>query len=169
MNRRGVFGLALAALLVEASPAQIALSAEPSGAANGVDLSCFGRLAFGRMFLSSEAQQSLEFEVSLRFGEGEILALIDPETSKVDTILYDAEVTSGSLRFKGENERRVIWTRLSGVMGPLVGEAVDSDGDIVALSIERRAPDGGGRPFALFDASGGSAYRGVCRQRRGPD
>lgn len=159
--------IALAASLIEAT-LTVAVCAMPEDAANVLVFSCRGRLEFGRTFLSSEAQPSLEFEVSVRFGEGEILALVDPETSRVKTVLYDAEVKSGSLRFKDGDEKRVVWTRLSGATGPLVGEALASDRDVIALSVDRQAPDGG-RPFALFAAAGGRAYRGDCRARHGPN
>lgn len=168
--RRRVVGWALAALLFEATQAPPAGRAQPVAApANGFELACSGTLAFGRTFLSGAAEATLDFEVSVQFGEGEMLALVDPETSKVETVLYDAEVTSGLLRFKGGDDRRIVWTRMSGQTGPLVGEAVASDGDIVALSIERRTTDVDERPFALFAAAGGSAYRGVCRSRMRPD
>ena len=77
MGRRWVFEFVLAAFLIEAALTRVSVGAEPAGAANGLELSCVGRLEFGRTFLSSEAQPSLEFEVSVRFGEGEILALVD--------------------------------------------------------------------------------------------
>ncbi len=166
MGRRVVFGLTLAALMISAPPKQDAAGAEAPDTADSLHLSCAGRLAFGRTFRSSEAQPSLEFEVSVRFGEGEILALVDPETSKVETALYDAEVTSGSLRIKTGDVLPIVWTRLSGVTGPLIGEAIASDGDVLALSVEGQEASGEGRPFALFAAADASAYRGVCKERQ---
>jgi hypothetical protein len=37
----------------------------------------------------------------------------------------------------------------------MAGEAIASDGDVVALSTERHGPVGGERPFALFAAASG--------------
>lgn len=166
MDRRLVLGLTLAALMIFAAPKEIAVGAETPDAANSLHLSCSGRLAFGRTFRSSEAQPSLEFEISVRFGEGEILALVDPETSKVETALCDAEVTSGSLRIKSGDLLPIVWTRLSGATGPFIGEAIASDGDVLALSVEGQEAGGQGRPFALFAAADASAYRGVCKERQ---
>ena len=165
LGRPSVFGLTVAALMTVAAPKQFAVGAQTPEGANSLRLSCSGRLAFGRTFRSSEAQLSLEFEVLVRFGEGEILALVDPETSKVDTALYDAEVASGEMRLKSEDAMRVIWTRLSGDTGPLIGEAIAGDGDLLALSVERQEAGGERRPFALFAAAGATAYRGVCLRR----
>ena len=168
--RSRVFGLAFAAVLLETTQAPVVSHAQPIAApADSLELACSGSLEFGRAFLSTAAEPRLDFEVSVQFGEGEILALVDPETSKVETVLYDAEVTSGLLRFKGGDDRRIIWTRMSGLIGPLVGQAVASDGDIIALSIERRTTEADERPFALFAAAGGSAYRGVCHSRARSD
>jgi hypothetical protein len=92
---------------------------------------------------------TLSFEVSITFGEGELLALVDPETSKVDKIIYDAESTSGSLILGEGYETTIVWTRTSGATGPLVGQAITSDGDVIGLSIEP-ARAGSEQPFVLF-------------------
>ncbi len=166
---RRILEIALVALPIAAAPTHSAVCGEPARGAPRLDFLCDGQLEPGRPARASDARSSVEFEVTAHFGEGEILAMVDPDTSKIELILYDAEVTSGSLRFKDGDERRVIWTRMSGVTGPLVGEAIASDGNVVALSIEQEARDGVERPFALFSAADGSAYRGVCRPGPGPD
>jgi hypothetical protein len=133
---------------------------ESAPVAQSMKLNCSGRLGVGQ---SPPAFGSdLSFEVSVSFGEGEILALVDPETKAVERTLYDAESTYGSLRVKDGSEATVVWTRTSGAAGPLLGQAIASDGDVIALSIGR-APEGSSdRPFVLFAAASASVYRGTC-------
>ena len=94
------------------------------------------------------------------------MALVDPETSKVDTALYDAEVASGEMRLKSEDAMRVIWTRLSGDTGPAHRRGHrQATGTSLLLSVEGQEAGGERRPFALFAAAGATAYRGVCLRR----
>ena len=51
-----------------------------------------------------------KFEVSATFGEGAIVALVDPETSAIRQPLYDAESTSGRLSFSDGEETTIVWT-----------------------------------------------------------
>jgi hypothetical protein len=102
-----------------------------------------------------------KFEVSATFGEGAIVALVNPETSAVLKPLYDAETTSGHLSFSDGEEATIVWTRMSGVDGILVGEAIASDGDVLALTIERGS-ETTQRPFVLFAAASASLFRGSC-------
>ncbi len=96
------------------------------------------------------------------FGEGAIVALVDPDSSAVREPLYDAESTSGRLRFSDGEETTVVWTRMSGLGGALVGEAIMSDGDVLALSIEQGSDAAAERPFVLFAAASASLFRGAC-------
>ena len=50
---------------------------------------------------------------------------------------------------------------MSGVDGALMGEAIMSDGDVLALTIGQ-GPQGKTRPFLLFAASSASLTRGTC-------
>jgi len=158
--------LALAAALLE--PSHTRANGDTSEAAErtpSVTLACAGRLAFGLAPPSFASGSELTFEASVTFGEGEILALVDPETKAVERVLYDAESTSGSLRFKDGDESTIVWTRMSGAAGPLLGQAIASDGDVATLSIER-APEGSrDRPFVLFATASASLYRGTCAAR----
>ena len=103
----------------------------------------------------------VKFEVSAAFGEGAIVALVDPETNAIVKPLYDAESTSGHLKFSDGEETTVVWTRMSGVDGALTGEAIMSDGDVLALTIEP-SPQGTQRPFTLFAAVSANLVRGTC-------
>ena len=91
-----------------------------------------------------------------------MVALVDPETSAIRRSLYDAESTSGRLRFSDGEETTIVWTRMSGADGALVGEAIMGDGDVLALKIERRSEGRTERPFVLFSAAPTSLFRGAC-------
>ncbi len=132
-------------------------------------LECSGELALGRGLSSLAVRAKLSFEVSISFGEGEILALVDPESSKVEKVIYDAELTSGSMRLADGYEATIVWTRMSGSAGPLVGQAITGDGDVIALSVDRAAAGSTERPFVLFAAASASAYRGTCASNSRPD
>ncbi len=121
-----------------------------------------GRLSTGRGLPSFASDGGAKFEVSAAFGEGAIVALVDPETSAIREPLYDAESTSGRLRFSDGEETTVVWTRMSGAQGALVGEAIMSDGDVLALSIQRASEREAGRPFALFATASNSLFEGSC-------
>lgn len=153
-------------LFVRALAAAFALSSAyacPARAETGatIELSCAGGLAEGRSGAAVVKGTAIALEVSATFGEGEILALVEPQTRKIEPPLYDAEATSGALRFSDGDATTIIWTRMSGRDGPLLGVAVLSDGDVLTLSVDR--PSGGaGRAFALFLAADSSLYRGHC-------
>ena len=89
----------------------------------------------------------VKFEVSATFGEGATVALVDPETSAIRQPLYDAETTIGHLRFVSGEEATIVWTRMSGADGALMGGAILSDGDVLALTVERAAQGATQRPF----------------------
>jgi hypothetical protein len=104
----------------------------------------------------------VKFEVSATFGEGAIVALVDPETKAILKPLYDAESTSGHLQFSDGKETTVVWTRMSGADGALMGEAILSDGEVLALTIERAGQGTHNRSFVLFAAAPPSLVRGTC-------
>jgi hypothetical protein len=165
MTLRSVAGLALVASML--APPAVATAGPLAGGDEGegsLRLDCAGTRIPGVGVGAGE----VAFAVSATFGEGEILALVDPETKAVERTLYDAEATSGALRFKDGSEATIVWTRMSGVSGPLLGQAIASDGDVVALSIDRAPDSSAGRPFTLFRAAGADLYRGVCAVQR-PD
>ncbi|MGB7972953.1 MAG: hypothetical protein WCF81_01095 [Roseiarcus sp.] len=99
----------------------------------------------------------MKFEVSATFGEGATVALVDPETSAVLKPHYDAETTIGHLQFVRGEETTIVWTRMWGSNGALMGEAILSDSDVLALTIERAVQGATQRPFILFAAASASA------------
>ena len=109
-----------------------------------------------------------KFEVSATFGESAIVALVDPETGAIRQRLYDAESTSGRLSFSDGEETTIVWTRMSGADGALVGEAITSDGDVLALSIEQGSGETTERPFVLFAAASREPLPGSVRRRAAP-
>ena len=91
-----------------------------------------------------------------------MVALIDPETSAVLKPLYDAETTIGHLKVGGGEETTIVWTRMSGADGALMGAAIMSDGDVLALTIDHASQGTTQRPFTLFAAASASLVRGTC-------
>ena len=130
-------------------------------AALSVTFDCVGRASDDSSPPSFATGGQAKFEVSATFGEGAIVALVNPETNEVLKPLYDAETTSGHLSFSDGEETTIFWTRMSGVDGVLVGEAIMSDGDVLALTI-KQAPAATQRPFVLFAAAAASLFRGTC-------
>jgi hypothetical protein len=123
---------------------------------------CAGRTSQAGSFPSFASSGEAKFEVTATFGEGAIVALVDPETSAIRQLLYDAESTSGRLSFSDGEETTIVWTRMSGGDGALIGEAIMSDGDVLSLSIEQRTEGTAHRQFVLFAAAHASLFRGTC-------
>jgi hypothetical protein len=128
---------------------------------SSITFDCAGHAPDEKTPLHFARGAEVKFEVSATFGEGAIVALVDPETNAILKPLYDAESTSGHLRFGDGEEATVVWTRMSGADGALTGEAIMSDGDVLALTIEQGS-QGTHRPFTLFAAVSASLLRGTC-------
>ena len=116
----------------------------------------------GQIFPPSRAGGEAKFEVSATFGEGAIVALADAESSAILKPLYDAETTIGHLGFSDGEEATIVWTRMSGADGALMGEAIMSDRDVLALTIDPAFKGTTERPFTLFAAASASLVRGTC-------
>jgi hypothetical protein len=154
--------LALFALLL-APPLSRADDSSAAGAKEAVTVTfdCAGRASDEKSLPTFASGAEAKFEVSAAFGDGAIVALVNPETNAVLKPLYDAETTTGHLSFSDGEETTIVWTRMSGVDGVLVGEAITSDGDVLALTIEQGAK-AGQRPFVLFAATSATLFRGTC-------
>ena len=76
--------------------------------------------------------------------------------------LYDAETTIGHLGFSDGEEATIVWTRMSGADGALMGEAIMSDRDVLALTLDPASKGTTGRPFTLFAAASASLVRVTC-------
>jgi hypothetical protein len=149
----------LSALLLTPSLSRAEDSSVPGAKeAPGATFDCVGRTSDERGRPSFASGGEAKFQVSATFGEGAIVALVDPETSTVRQPLYDAESTTGHLRFSDGEETTIVWTRMSGAEGALVGAAIMSDGDVLALTIEQ----GSEATFVLFAAAPASLFRGTC-------
>lgn len=156
-----LFGLWAVPLCPSLSPAEQS-SPPVEREAFRLTFDCAGRTSEGRDPPPFASGAEAKFEVSATFGEGALVALVDPETSAIRRSLYDAESTSGRLRFSDGEETTIVWTRMSGADGALVGEAIMGDGDVVALKIEQRSEGRTERPFVLFAAAPTSLFRGAC-------
>ena len=130
--------------------------------ARGVTFACVGRASEGESLPAFASGAEAKFEVTATFGEGAVVALVDPETSAVRQLLYDAESTSGRLSFSDGEQTTIVWTRMSGADGALIGEAIMSDGDVLALTIDHATQGTTARPFVLFAAASASLVRGTC-------
>ena len=155
-----VLGFCAVLLGPSLSPAGQASVPSP-GKALSITFDCVGRISEGRGLPSFASGSEAKFEVSATFSEGAIVALVDPETSAVLQPLYDAETTIGHLRFSDGEETTIVWTRMSGADGALMGEAIMSDGDVLALAIEHGS-EGTQRAFVLFAAARANLLRGTC-------
>jgi hypothetical protein len=130
--------------------------------ASSVTFDCAGRASGGTNPPSFASGGEAKFEVSATFGEGAIVALVDPESGAVLKPLYDAETTIGHLGFSDGEEATIVWTRMSGADGALLGEAIMSDGDVLALTIDPASQGTTERPFTLFAGAAASLIRGPC-------
>ena len=131
-----------------------------------VTFDCAGRTSDGTHPPSFASGGEAKFEVSATFGEGAIVALVDPESSAVLKPVYDAETAIGHLGFSDGEEATIVWTRMSGADGALMGEAIMSDGDVLALTIDPASQGTTERPFTLFAGATASLIRGPCALAR---
>jgi hypothetical protein len=144
-------------------PARSLAGADESSVSHAsIILDCNGRTSEGKAPPPFASGGETAFAVTATFGDGATIALIDPQTSAVLKPLYDAETTIGLLRFGGGEETTIVWTRMSGADGALMGEAILSDGDVLSLTIDRAAQGIAQRPFTLFAAASASLIRGTC-------
>ena len=128
--------------------------------ASSVIFDCAGRTSDGTNLPSFASGGEAKFEVSATFGEGAIVALADAESSAILKPLYDAETTIGHLGFSDGEEGTIVWTRMSGADGTLMAEAIMSDRDVLALTLDPASKGTTGRPFTLFAAASASLVRG---------
>jgi hypothetical protein len=77
-----------------------------------VTFACAGRALEGESLPSFASGAEAKFEVTATFGEGAVVALVDPETRAIRQLLYDAESTSGRLSFSDGEETTIVWTRM---------------------------------------------------------
>jgi hypothetical protein len=152
--------LGFCAVFLSPSPGRPEESSVP--AERELTFHCAGRASEDGSLPAFAVGGETKFEVSATFGEGAIVALVDPETSAVLKPLYDAETTVGHLRFSDGEDATIVWTRMSGADGALMGEAIMSDGDVLTLTIEQASEGMSQRPFVLFAAAPASLVRGAC-------
>ncbi|MFO1151377.1 MAG: hypothetical protein U1E62_23630 [Alsobacter sp.] len=103
------------------------------------------------------------FTVTVPFGEGESLALLDPETAKPRVTVHAADVLPGALRLPGE-DAVLLWSRAMSRRAPLVGQAIRANGHVVALVLSRPRDASGDRTLTLFDSERAAAWNGLCRE-----
>jgi hypothetical protein len=131
-----------------------------AGAGELLDLKCAGEL------VSSEAapgaQTKLSFETTIPFGDGRFIALSDPETGKIEKLLYDWEVLTGSFQIERDSPQTIVWTRAMSRRGDFAGQVIGSDGEIFSLAIGIAPTGSAERPFVLFSAAAAGMYRGRC-------
>jgi hypothetical protein len=103
------------------------------------------------------------FQLSVRFGDGFLIALTEPQTGKVDRLVYDAEVLTGTLHRPGSPAQTIVFTRATSLRASLVGTGITSNGDLVSLVIRSAATGQSDRAFTLFETAGATLLHGSCR------
>jgi hypothetical protein len=106
-----------------------------------------------------------ELTVTVPFGEGESLALLDPETARPRVTVHPADVLPGALRLPGE-DAVLLWSRAMSRRAPLVGQAIRANGHVVTVLLSRPRDAGGDRTLTLFDSEGAATWDGQCRARQ---
>lgn len=101
------------------------------------------------------------FTVSVPFGEGAGLALIDPENQSVRSLVYGAEVLVGAFSAGGD-EWPVVWTRATSARAALLGQVVRSDGHIITVEIRRAQLPGSNRDGQIYDTQSTTAWHLNC-------
>lgn len=101
------------------------------------------------------------FSITVPFGEGESLALLDPETGAVRATIHASDVLAGTLRLPQET-LTLVWTRAMSRRAPLVGQAVRGDGHVVVLAVAAPRAGSGARLLQVFDTASALAWPGQC-------
>lgn len=104
------------------------------------------------------------FTVSVPFGEGAALALIDPESQAVRSMVYGADVLVGVFSVSGD-EWPVVWTRATSTRAALLGQVVRSDGHLITVVMGRAPSVGSNRDGRIFDTQSNMAWRLNCLAR----
>lgn len=143
--------------------AATAVAATPAASAEFglLTLACRGDIALAAD-APSEAEAPIAFETTVIFADGELLALVDPETGKPGRPLSPDALTRGSLEIVGREPWPMVWISATGRKATLIGFALKGDASLVSLTIRGPGPDGA-RAFTLFDSRGGGVHRGLCR------
>lgn len=105
-----------------------------------------------------------EFSVTVTFGEGESLALLDPETGAPQGMVHRSDVLTGQFVAPAETGT-IVWTRANSRRAPLVGLTVRSDGHVVTLMLDRAAASGPERALTVLDSASAAIWRGSCTAR----
>jgi hypothetical protein len=64
------------------------------------------------------------FETDVPFGEGDFLALSNPESGKVEKLVYPMEVLTGSFRRERAPPEEIVWTLETSKLGEFIGRVV---------------------------------------------
>lgn len=125
-----------------------------------LQLRCIGEKAFDLDALAPKAK--ISFQTTVPFGEGKYVALSDPETGAVENLVYDLEASTGSFQIEDNPAELIVWTLATSCKAELVGQIIESDGQLLSLTIRGAASDSGERLFVLFATATASVYRGSC-------
>ena len=101
------------------------------------------------------------FIVTVPFGEGAGLALVDAETQRPIRMAYAADVLDGRFQ-SGAEDIPLIWTRATSARAPLIGQAIRSDGHILTLSIDRAIQGQAVRIARLHDTKAKTTWSADC-------
>jgi hypothetical protein len=127
-----------------------------------LNLKCAGEIVFAQK--PAATQTKLSFDTTVPFGDGDFISLSNPETGKVERLLYDWEALTGSFQIGRESPETIVWTRATSRQGGFIGEVIGGDGEILSLTIQSAPTGSAERPFMLMGAAAGSVYRGNCTE-----
>jgi hypothetical protein len=103
------------------------------------------------------------FHLSVPFGEGAGVALVEPDSQRVMAMLHSSDVLVGVFAVAGDTAR-ILWTRASSARAPLLGVVIQSDGHLLTIQVDRPFGNPATRPLKLFDTATDTIWPGHCSQ-----
>lgn len=101
------------------------------------------------------------FHLSVPFGEGAGVALVEPDSQHVVAMLHSADVLVGAFTVAGDTAR-ILWTRASSARAPLLGLVIQSDGNLLTIRVDRPSGNPVTRALKLFDTATDTVWPGHC-------
>ena len=109
----------------------------------------------------AEPDWGSDFTLTVPFGEGSGLALVDPDTQRIERMLFASDVLIGQFSAHGASET-VAWTRASSARAPLLGHIIRSDGHMIVVSLARAGETAAARTVRLYETASGALWSGRC-------
>lgn len=107
------------------------------------------------------------FTATVPFGEGVGLALVDPESQKVQRMAHGADVLDGAFA-AGDETAILVWTRATSARAALIGQAIRGDGHLLTISVARAGAGDAPRAVQVYDTRPDQKWTGACSVMRAP-